>query len=191
MTNSIAEPYSSEYREAAGSAAEEALAALKRHVSETAGCTFAGPGRTAEAGLPVFEYPCSWDPAAGRIVHLEVFGARVYRDLLATIDAEFGGARATAPDEFADEDAAMESLVEARVERYVVGSREPVFAELYRHAAGAGGSGCLCLVGEPGSGKSALLGQFYREYAAAHADEIVISHFVGAGGVTRSPRARV
>lgn len=64
---------------------------------------------------------------------------------------------AAQPDEFDEENAAMEAFVEERSERFVLGSRETVLEELLAHASATGGNGYVCLIGAPGSGKSALL----------------------------------
>jgi hypothetical protein len=89
--------------------------------------------RISHAGLPVREYDCRWDETRQRFVHLDAFGEAVYRDLMASIDDEFGPFEATAPDWFADENSAMEAFIEERTARYVVGSRrgllEPQRAE--------------------------------------------------------------
>lgn len=61
----------------------------------------------------------------------------------------------------------------------MLGSRRPVLNELQQHAEGEGGNGYLCLTGEPGSGKSALLSKFYQDYQEAHPQDLVVPHFVG------------
>ncbi len=201
--------HENDYREPEGSFAEKALAELKETIKRSAGKTWkiipagesiAGDakslelGQVVEAPLPFYEYPCRWDPEAKRIVELQKFGAQVYKDLLESVDAQFGLAAAEKPDPFAEENAAMEAFVETRVERYVVGSRQPVFDELLRHAEGTGGNGYLCIVGEPGSGKSALLGKFYRDYLNGtetqppHGNDLVIPHFVGASAASTNAR---
>src|ERR1017187_5404176 len=53
--------------------------------------------------------------------------------------------------------------------------------ELLAHANGTGGNGYLCLVGEPGSGKSALLAHFSQHSTVNQQPSIfLIPHFVGA-----------
>ncbi|MDQ2974887.1 MAG: DUF4062 domain-containing protein [Acidobacteriota bacterium] len=197
--------YKNDYREPAGSFAEKALAELKETIKTTTGkiiqtgVSISGdakliePGQVVEAPLPFFEYPCRWDNEAKRVVDLREFGARVYKDLLDSVDAQFGLAAAEPPDPFAEENAAMEAFIETRVERYVVGSRQSVFDDLLQHAEGTGGNGYLCVVGEPGSGKSALLGKFYRDYVGTeehppHKDDLVIPHFVGASAPSTNAR---
>ena len=194
VTRSVPDPHAADYREADGSPAAAALEAIKHRISTATGRTITAPGETADVPLPLLVYPCAWDPATARITELEAFGARVYADLTASIDAEFGTTPPPALDEFAEERAAMDAFVENRVERYVVGSREPIFEALRAHVDSAVGNAVLCLVGEPGSGKSALLGRFYRAHAdtagrsGSSAGGLVIAHFVGASAASTSVR---
>jgi hypothetical protein len=131
-----------------------------------------------EEDVPYFTYPCRWDPATRRIVDLQEFGDRVYDDLMASIDAEFGTELPEELDRLAEESAALEAFVEDRVEAYVIGSRQPVLHALREHAEGRGENSCACVVGDPGSGKSALLGKFYRDQLK-ETEAIVLPHFVG------------
>ncbi|MGD9496461.1 MAG: DUF4062 domain-containing protein [Armatimonadota bacterium] len=171
-TASVPEELAAEYREPPGSEAEAKLLRLKQQVRE--------------AGLPVYEYHATWAHDKGRLVGLEAFGEAVYRDLMASIDDEFGSQPPVEPDWFAEENAATEAFIEERTERYVVGSRQALLEELAAHAEGTGEPSVLVVTGEPGSGKSALLGRFCRDYAAAHPDAIVIPHFVGASAGSTS-----
>ena len=146
-----------------------------------------------DAGFRPFLYSPQWDPREHRLVGLDAFGERVAEDVLGSVNDEFGQEPISAPDEFADQNAAMDAFVEERVRHYVVGTRQPILGRLRRHAEDAGGNGYLCLVGEPGSGKSALLARFYRDYVGpaerpAHAGHLVIPHFVG--GSVRSSEVR-
>ena len=206
VTNSIPEPYASDYREPKASFAETTLDELKQDIKSRrgkviqTGVSISGdsklvePGQVIEAPLPVFDYPCRWDDESHRIVDLKAFGARVYEQVLESIDAEFGLVTGEGLDEFGEENAAMEAFVETRVERYVVGSRKGVFDQLFEHARGEGGNGYLVVVGEPGSGKSAMLGKFYRDYVEstnsqpADRRELVIPHFVGASAASTNAR---
>lgn len=206
VTDSIPERYALDYREPLGSFAETALAELKERIKNIrgkviqTGVSISGdaqlvePGQIIEAPLPVFEYPCSWEDETARIVDLQAFGTRVYEQVLESVDAEFGFTTGEALDEFAEENAAMEAFVETRVERYVVGSRQGVFDDLLQHAQAEGGNGYLVLVGEPGSGKSAMLGKFYRDYLEGTNSQpeatrdLLIPHFVGASAASTNVR---
>ncbi len=206
VTDSIPERYVLDYREPKDSFAETALAELKENIKSIGGkviqtgvsisgdAKLVEPGQIIEAPLPVFEYPCSWEDETARIVDLYAFGARVYEQVLESIDAEFGFTTGEALDEFSEENAAMEAFVETRVERYVVGSRQGVFDDLLQHARSEGGTGYLVAVGEPGSGKSAMLGKFYRDYIEGTNSQpettrdLVIPHFVGASAASTNAR---
>ena len=138
-----------------------------------------------DAGYEPFIYPAHWDKAQQRLVDLKAFGNRVYADLLGSIDDEFGKEPPAELDEFAVENAAMEAFIEERVERYVIGSRQPLLQELTAFAESEGPPNILVISGEPGSGKSALLGKFYLDYVGtnekpAHPADLVIPHFIGA-----------
>jgi hypothetical protein len=194
VTQSIPEPHASDYREPAGSFAADALESIKQRIRDSQGKTLRAPGELVETPLPFLDYSCAWDQATARITKLDQFGERVYAHLISSIDAEFGTAPPPTLDAFAEENAAMDAFIENRVERYIVGSREPVFKTLLEHAEGSDGNGILCVVGDPGSGKSALLGKFYRDYLegvegrGAHPDQIVIPHFVGASAASTNVR---
>jgi hypothetical protein len=185
-----------DYREEPGSSAASALRRIKDDIRGARGQVETAPGQIEELPLPVYEYPCRWDPATERVVDLEEFGDRVYEDLLESVNAELGLAPPGALDPLEEEHAATEAFIETRlgryrlgerepVERYVVGSRASVFEALQAHVEQVGGNGCLCLVGPPGSGKSALIGKFYREHAERAGadprarDEVLIAHFAG------------
>jgi WD40 repeat protein len=133
-----------------------------------------------DAGFEPFVYPAQWDDTSRRLAGLEEFGNRVYSDLLASVDDEYGVEPPEALDEFAEEDAATEAFIEERVQRYVLGSRQSVFDELARFARADGEPSITALTGPSGCGKSALLGRFSQDYARDHPDALVITHFVGA-----------
>lgn len=194
VTASIPSPHDAIYREPEGSFGAQELAKLKERVRRERGLVLEAPGRAVEAPLPAFRYPCVWDAATERITKLGEFGDRVYHDLLASVEAQFGPAEAGEMPEFVEENAAIEAFVEPRIERYVVGSRGAIFDRLHEHVAGSGGTGLLCLVGEPGSGKSALLARFLRELQQgtpsrpARPGNLVIPHFVGASARSTNVR---
>ena len=141
-----------------------------------------------DAGFEPFVYHAQWDEASQRLAGLEELGNRVYSDLLASIDDEFGTETPEALDEFAEEDAAMEAFIEERVQRYIVGSRRPLFRELTAFAQREGEPNIVALTGPSGCGKSALLGRFSQDYAREHPDDLVITHFAGASAVSTDLR---
>ena len=134
-----------------------------------------------EAGLQPFIYQAQWDDQSRRLIGLKEFGERVYADLQQSIDQEFGPTTGEKPDEFTEENAAMEAFIEERVQRFVLGSRESVLNELLAHANSTGGNGYVCLTGVPGSGKSALLAHLSRHSTLnSQLPTLLICHFVGA-----------
>ena len=128
-----------------------------------------------------FHYRPRWKADEQRLLDLKAFGDRVARDILATIDDEFGPEPPSQLDEFTEESAAMEAFIEERSEGFVLGSRKVVLDELLAHANGTGGNGYICLVGEPGAGKSALLAHFSQDSTLNNQNStLLIQHFVGA-----------
>jgi hypothetical protein len=180
-TSSIPEPYRATYAEPPGSFGERKLDELKKTIADpsTKGRMPIAPGIDQMRPLPVFFYPARWDDRSNRLTGLAEFGDRVEADLLASVEAELG--TEVAPLEgFAAERAAMDAFMETRTQRYVVGSRDKAFAELEEHALGEDVPGTMVLVGEPGSGKSAMLSKFVRDFRAKHPQHLIIPHFVGA-----------
>ena len=184
-TAAMVETTPSEFREPQGSYNQNKLAELKQAIVAT--------------GINPFTYQAQWDNESRRLTGLKQFGDRVYDDLLASMKSDpelqdrFVTDTAAQPDEFAEENAAIEAFVEERSERFVLGSREVVLKELLVHARATGGNGYVCLTGAPGSGKSALLAYLYRKLTALSPSPpsdaqpsavctpyLVIPHFVGA-----------
>jgi hypothetical protein len=193
-TRSIPDSHAGIYREPAGSFGEGELAKLEARIRGSRGVVLVAPGEEAELPVPVFDYPCRWDDATKRVTGLREFGERVYADLMASVEAQFGPAAAGELPWQEEERAAIEAFVEPRVERYVVGSRGAVLDRLHAHLAGAGGTGIAVVVGEPGSGKSALLARLWRELERgtpdhpARTDALVLPHFVGASAASTNLR---
>jgi tetratricopeptide (TPR) repeat protein len=165
-TATMVETVPGEFREPAGSYGADALAELKTAI--------------VDVGLQPFFYRAQWDDRSGRLIGLKAFGDRVYADVKQSIAQEFGPMTGEPPDEFTQERAAMEAFIEERIQRFVLGSRQPIWDELWNHAASTGGNGYLCLTGAAGSGKSAFLGKFCQDYRTASPQDLVIPHFVGA-----------
>jgi WD40 repeat protein len=125
-------------------------------------------------------YSAHWDEPQQRLIDLQAFGEQIYEDLLWSIDDELGTEVPPDLDEFEAENAAMEAFIEERLAGYVVGSRQPVLDDLTTFTEADGEPNVLVLTGEAGSGKSALLSKFSRDYASSHPYDLLISHFVGA-----------
>ena len=174
-TAAMVEVTPGEFCEPAGSHGADALAELKTAI--------------AEAGLQPFIYRAQWDEQSRRLIGLKEFGDRVYEDLKQSIDQEFGSTTGEKPDEFTEENAAMEAFIEERVQRFVLGSRESVLKELLAHANSTGGNGYACLTGAAGSGKSALLAKFCQlSTLNLQPSTILITHFVGASPASTDVR---
>lgn len=99
--------------------------------------------------------------------------ALVLEDLKAAIDAQFP--LASIPDPLAREARNHEAFAESRRRTYI--GRPDYIEALDRHAAGDGGP--LVLLGESGSGKSALLANWLPRWHATHARDFVFQHYIG------------
>jgi len=146
------------------------------------------------SGYPVMEnYPARWDAEAydrpsrskGRLVGLEEFGEQVREQLWDAIKAEHNLPDAPAPepaaDALAEEQDYHERFMDSRLRVYV--GREQVNNALLAFAEG--NDTVLCLVtGPSGSGKSAALARFVRDYQDKQPQTLILPHFVGA-----SPRS--
>jgi hypothetical protein len=187
-TAAIPEAFAKDYREPPGSFAEKSLEELKHLITDpkTEGLVPVAPGVEKMRPLPAFTYPAKWDDRTKRLIDLQEFGERVERDLLESVEAEFGEARPL--EGFPAESAAMEAFMETRIQRYVVGSRAKAFDELNELATGNDKPATIVLVGEPGSGKSAMLSKFARDYRSKHRDHLIIAHFVGASPASTNIR---
>ncbi len=139
-----------------------------------------------DAELPVRHYEARWSDAEKRLIGLEKFGERVQDDLLQSLKsdpklaAHFTTDSSVQPDEFAEERGQMESFIEERVDRYILGSREPLMNDLLAFASTDEVPNILVLTGEPGLGKSALLAKFTRKLEALYPSSSILPHFVGA-----------
>jgi WD40 repeat protein len=170
-TASIIEETPGDFREPAGSENARKLADLKQSI--------------VNARLPVLVYGATWDVQEKRLTGLEAFGDHVFADLLQNIqddpelDDHFAASTEIPVNEFAEEREAMEAFIEDRTERYVVGSRQALLDKMIDFAAASSEQNILVIEGEPGSGKSALLGKFCQ-LLASRPHDVLISHFVGA-----------
>lgn len=132
-----------------------------------------------DASFQPYVYPAEWDDDQQRLVGLEDFGNRLYADLLASIEHEFGLETLSEEDEFAVEAASIEAFIEERTENYVPGSRTRLIDELEAFTRNDGTPNIFLLTGEAGSGKSALLAKFVRDYRERHPEDQLLGHFIG------------
>lgn len=167
VTKTMLETTPGEFSESVGSAKQRALEELKYAI--------------VSAGLKVFNYSAQWDCETHRLTGLKTFGDQVYEDIKSSINTEFGEQPPEKLNEFARENAAMEAFIAERTERFVLGSRWKVAKQLLKHAKASGSEDYICVVGEPGSGKSALLAKLSRSRSLNNQPSLLlISHFVGA-----------
>ena len=171
-TAEMVEETNGEYREPDGSENSAKLEALKQEIKN--------------AGLPVVEYHGDWNKDQKRLVALGKFGEQVALNLFESLKADpelasrFTSDATTQPDEFAEEADQMESFIEERTDRFVVGSRESLMRDMLTFAAADGEPNIFVLTGDPGSGKSALLAKFTRDVASLYPSSFILPHFVGA-----------
>jgi tetratricopeptide (TPR) repeat protein len=124
--------------------------------------------RIRSSGLPVHEdFP---DPRA--------LGELILADLSAVIDRLYPAG--SEPDPLTREAAEHEAFAKSRAGVYI--GRPDYFGALDAHAAGDGPP--LVVLGKSGSGKSALLANWALRYRAAHPDELVLAHFIGASSAS-------
>ena len=104
----------------------------------------------------------------------QALGELVLQDLTGVINRLFP--EASQPDPLDREAAEHEAFARSRTGVYI--ERQEYFAALDAHAGGEGPP--LVVLGESGLGKSALLANWALRYRAAHPDELLLMHFIGA-----------
>lgn len=104
----------------------------------------------------------------------EAFGELVLADLTAVIIKLYP--EGPLPDPLDQESAEHEAFAGSRAGVYI--GRKVYFQELDKHAAGD--LPPLVVLGESGSGKSALLSNWALEYRETHPQDLVLMHFIGA-----------
>jgi tetratricopeptide (TPR) repeat protein len=104
----------------------------------------------------------------------KTLGARILEDLWAVIDKRFP--EETVPTPLERERMDHEAFAAARTRVYI--GREEYFQKLDKHIAGDGPP--LVLLGESGSGKSALLANWASRYREAYPNDFLVTHYVGS-----------
>ena len=104
----------------------------------------------------------------------QALAERVLDDLTTAINQEFPPG--TEPDPLSAEAAEHEAFAVSRARVYI--GRDEYFARLDDHAAAKGPP--LVVLGESGSGKSALLANWALRYRSQKRDEPLLMHFIGA-----------
>ncbi|MEW6533590.1 MAG: tetratricopeptide repeat protein [Thermodesulfobacteriota bacterium] len=105
----------------------------------------------------------------------EAAGKLILDDLWAAIDKAFPEDQP--PDPLDQEAAEHEAFAQSRAKVYI--AREEYYQRLDEHVAAEEGPQ-LCLIGESGGGKSALLANWASRYREAHPDAFLIMHFIGS-----------
>ena len=126
---------------------------------------------------PVTEnYPCHWDDSKESIVDLDIFGQHVLEDLWTAIKEEYPE-DAPQSDPLNIERQMHEAFVEERSHLHI--GRIEEASQLTEHVESTDRQP-MVITGESGSGKSAFLATWYRQYAAEHPDDHVLAYFIGA-----------
>ena len=116
-------------------------------------------------------------PEAGKIVGFQ--GWNVAEDLWKRLDPLAPQSDTASEDGWTDEQFALEAFIEERSRGFV--GREELFATLAEPLSGnasSEGNAITCLVGEPGSGKSAIFAILHRTFAQ-NADVTLLAHAAG------------
>ncbi|MCX8053661.1 MAG: DUF4062 domain-containing protein, partial [Armatimonadetes bacterium] len=137
-----------------------------------------------EWGVPdrVRTYRAEWDSENNRVVGLEEWGRQVLEDLWQDLDEETRDYIRLAPDTWQEQESlVLEQFVEMQCRDFV--GREELIDHLIRFATSPeanNGKQGICLVGRPGSGKSAVFGKLVRELQSK--DVLLLSHAAGVSG---------
>jgi tetratricopeptide (TPR) repeat protein len=105
----------------------------------------------------------------------EALGELILKDMTAVIDRLYP--EGSQPDPLDRE--AMEHAAYARSREKVYIGRDAYFKRLNEHAGGRGKQP-LVILGESGSGKSALLANWASRYLQTHPEALVLQHYIGA-----------
>ena len=122
-----------------------------------------------ELGPRVFDYRTGWDTVAGKVTGLEAFGELVFEKLWAALDEESRAfAAQPAPTWEEQERASLAEFIEHRSRIFL--GREEVMRRLLDIARSpavdrplGGTTWGACVIGSPGSGKSAVFAKLHRE----------------------------
>jgi len=104
----------------------------------------------------------------------KTLGSRILEDLWEVIDKRFP--QDTVPTPLERERMDHEAFAAVRTKVYI--GRQEYFRQLDEHAAGEDPP--LVLLGESGSGKSALLANWVNRYREAHPDDFLVAHYIGS-----------
>ena len=172
MGDGTAAEYSEERRGEEGAEAALRLKTLKARIEE----------RVPSNRLR--HYRAIWDPATQRVTGLEDFGHMVLEDLWRELDAATGHHLTAEPGSWQGaQKALLDEFVATRSRGFV--GRDALLRELVAHAASAQNEvRALCVTGEAGSGKSAVLATLTRRLSeptqqTQGLDSLVLAHAAG------------
>lgn len=140
---------------------KEKLVALKQEITDS--------------GLPCFEYD-----------NIEAFGNNVRNILWKRIEAELGEIVEIEKDWLKEEAEFHELFVTDRTRRFV--GRRNLLDSMRAFCENDGDSTVMVITGEPGCGKSALMGRFTEDIVHNHPDWLIVPHFVGASPTSTNLR---
>ena len=137
---------------------------IKRRVDDRRRKLASLKDRVRKSGLPVREnYP-----------NTKQLGELVFKDLAKLVDQLFP--EGEEPDPLDKEAAEHEAFAQSRFQVYI--GRQEYYDRLDEHARGDGPP--LVVLGESGSGKSALIANWAMKYREEHPDDLFITHYIGA-----------
>jgi len=131
------------------------------------------PGSEAKLKSLKDEIHQSGYPLEANYTDAKSFGKSVLAELWAAIDSEYP--EGTKPTRLEREQMDHEAFAEVRRKTYI--GREAYYTQLNDHVASDREP--LVLLGESGSGKSALIANWIARYRKAHPDNFIITRFIG------------
>ena len=123
--------------------------------------------KICDLGLPSFEYD-----------EIEILGEKVEKVLWERIVLGIGELTEKEKDWLDEETEFHELFVTDRTRRFV--GRRELLSQMHAFCGKDGGPSALLISGEPGCGKSALMGKFTSQVLHNHPDWLILYHFIGA-----------
>ena len=126
-------------------------------------------------------YTARWDTSAERVAGLEAWGFQVVEDLWTDLEAETRASAVATATTWQEQEGRLLQEFAAIACREFVGRDDLLcsLADLATCSDREGGLEGVCVVGPPGSGKSALFAELYRRLRAT--DVLLLAHAAGIG----------
>jgi len=131
--------------------------------------------RSSEISV-IENYPCRWDDSKESLVHLEIFGRQVLENLWIAISEDYPK-NAPKSDPLIIERQMHEAFAEEQSHLYIGRVEE---TKLLTEHVNSTDKQPVVITGESGSGKSAFLATWYKQYVEKHPDDYVLAYFIGA-----------